>query len=191
MSFDVGFNFRGSSGYVTDGAGETYVIDSDDYPTTRGGATFGEEDEWLLNLDRDSGLDRRLAGMKAESAANSARFRVDLPATGDYDIHLAIGDPASGQNCDLATKDGTTTLDTYTVTTSGAAHFFDATGVQRTSSADWVSNEAKVTRTFATTIFRVQVNGAANTSSIAHARLVQVEAASGNRRRRLLLCGRN
>lgn len=173
MSFDVGFNFRGTSGYVTDGVGETYVIDADNYPTTRGGATFGEEDEFLFNLDRNAANDRRLAGVKADSVIGR-RFRVDLPATGDYDIHLALGDAASAQTHKWDTKDDTTTLDTYNVMSS-SNQFFDASGVQRTA-ANWPGSEVSVTRTFASTIFRLQTNAASSTAAVAHLRLVQVES---------------
>ena len=37
----------------------------------------------------------------------------------------------------------------------------DATGVERTSSADWVTNNASITKTFATTILRVKMGDGA------------------------------
>jgi len=93
MAWDKGFNFRGTSGYVTDGANETYVLLGDAYPVTRNGVTFG----WLSapsSGDRDSTIDRRLAGINytANDGASQRDFQIDLPAAGDYIISLALGD---------------------------------------------------------------------------------------------------
>jgi hypothetical protein len=101
LSWDKGFNFRQTSGFVTDGANETYVLSGDSYPATRNGVTFGWEDAPSGDRDRNSGIDRRLAGMNFVSSAAGAsayRFRVDLPAAGDYAVRLAIGDEANGSN---------------------------------------------------------------------------------------------
>ncbi len=38
---DWGGNFRATSGYVADVPPNTYVLDTDSYPTVRGGATMG------------------------------------------------------------------------------------------------------------------------------------------------------
>src|SRR5205809_595690 len=92
MSWDKGFNFRDSIGYVTDGTNETYVRDTGDvYPVTRNAVTFG----WNSNLggaDRNSAIDRRLAGLNYSSPGTSFTFQVDLTAPGTYDISLALGD---------------------------------------------------------------------------------------------------
>lgn len=175
MPWDVGFNFRGSSTYVSDGAGETYVTGAETYPTTRTvngvSVTFGWEDSHTFNLDRASSGDRRLAGASGDFAAGK-RFRVDLPAVGDYAIHLAIGDALAAQTVHWQTADGTLALDSYDGDTGAADSFFDAAGSILTAAA-WVAGEAAVTRTFASTIFRLQTSAASSSSLAAHVRLVQ------------------
>ena len=49
-----------TAGFVTDGANETYTKALDVYPVTRGGVTFGA-DENLSSADRDAGVDRERA----------------------------------------------------------------------------------------------------------------------------------
>jgi len=120
-------------------------------------------------------VDRRLAGIAVGFSFTPARFRVDLPAVGDYEIRLALGDAASGQTIHLVTKDNTTTLDNYDGATGGVANFFDATGVAR-SAANWPSANLPVTRTFASTIFRIQESAASASSVIAHVSLNQVSS---------------
>jgi hypothetical protein len=103
MSWTKGFNCRGTSDYVTDGEGETYVLLTDAYPVTRNGVTFG----YIQNADeqgpcppphylgdRHVGYDRRIAG--THGANNGwiweAVLRVDLPKIGKYAVGFAQGD---------------------------------------------------------------------------------------------------
>ncbi len=174
MSLDVGVNFRATAGYVTDGAGETYCI-GDVYPVTRGGLTFGWETNAASTVDRDSTNDPRFAGINYASAA-SRTFRADLPATGDYDIHVAVGDTTGSQWVAWLFKDDATQFAETTSFTSGVERFKDATDVERTE-AGWAANEVKVTRTFASTILRVVSNNDAQNVVIAHLRIVQVATA--------------
>jgi hypothetical protein len=94
MSYQL--NFRSTSGYVTDGAGQTYVLATDTYPTTRGGVTFGWETPGPTgHANRSTSLDVRLAGIgyRVNSSGGAAGiFRVALPATGTYNLRLAMGD---------------------------------------------------------------------------------------------------
>lgn len=180
---DLGMNFRATSTYVTDGAQETYSI-GELYPTTRGGATFG----WSSTpstRDRSSAVDRRLAGVHTMSTIGQY-FRVDLPAAGRYDVHLALGDQTQFNRIEWDLNDTGTVLAQYR--NGGAqlsvANFMDATGMVR-ASADWPSQEAKLTCTFATTQLRLVVASTMIVSSvIAHLRVVS----AGNRRRRII-CG--
>jgi hypothetical protein len=56
-------------------------------------------------------------------------------------------------------KDNTTDKIVLTgMATAAAAEFYDATGVKRTSAADWVSNNAASTQTFSTTTLKVVLN---------------------------------
>lgn len=162
-SFNAAINFRATGGFVTDGAGQTFNIGatgSDDvYPTTRSGLTFG----WATNADvdardRSAAVDARFAGMAFNAAMSYVSFRVDLPAPGSYTIRGAFGDNSTGQGfmtfqfLDNATPFGTQT----SLATGGAANFLDATGVNRTSIADWIANNAAVVQTFASSTFFLQ-----------------------------------
>lgn len=155
-TWDKGFNFRGSSGYVTDGTDETYVI-GDSYPTTRNGVTFG----WLTSIgtqDNDSTVDRRLAGTNYSVPTGTATFQVDLTVTGAYDIRYADGSTAGSGQVDQHFKiyDNTSLLVTNTQSNVALDHYIDATNVDR-SEADWPSLNAINTQTFATTTFKLTI----------------------------------
>ncbi len=181
MAWDKGFNFRDTSAFVTDGTNQTYVANTgggvaDLYPTTRNGVTFG----WNTFLsgstrDRIDTNDPRLAGVQWGSGTPVIDFRVDLTATGDYSIDLALGDPAGGANStNSIVYDNTTSLATIT-TASGSGQFVDASGVNRTSAALWVSGHATITKTFASTIFRV--TSEVNLAPVTHVFLSQLSQA--------------
>lgn len=161
MSFYGGINFRNSSGYVTDGTGETYCGLNDYYPTTRGGLTFGIETstapQWR---DRNSGVDRRCAGNFRDDADAAAVFRLDISIT-TGDVAVAAGDNTyGGVSVGFDLKDGTTTFASLaSTTTSGAGKFYDASGVERTSAANWASANVPVNRTFGTSILRIVMKG--------------------------------
>jgi hypothetical protein len=174
VPFDIGINFRSTSGYVADGANETYCL-ADIYPVTRGGVTFG----WVItgavdSRDRDSGNDRRLAGINF-TTNNADYFRLDLPAAGTYDVHLAMGDATFSGAVSYDVKDTTTLLFSTTGSTSAGNKFKDATDTEY-SNAAWPGSEAASTQTFATTQLRVQHTGGGVNDVIAHLR---VAAAGG------------
>lgn len=87
-----GFNFRATSGYVTDPANTTYSI-GDTYPQTRNGITFG----WTgspaapTTRNRSTTVNAKVAGINFAAAASPLTFRIDLPAAGSYDIGCALG----------------------------------------------------------------------------------------------------
>lgn len=167
------FNFRATSGYVADGTDETYVT-GDTYPTTRATFTFG----WTTSLsdgtrDRDNSVDRRLAGVNKTANTSQKDFKVDLPATGNYTICLALGDATNDYTTGpqyVQILDNTTPL--FTINDTGGTvggHFDDATGVDRTSAA-WPGSNACRVETFTTTtlILRLGDGSGADQSSIAH-----------------------
>jgi hypothetical protein len=190
MPLDIGLNFRQTSTYVTDGAGETYVLGTDAYPTTRGGVTFGWESGFTSAnaLNRNASVDRRLAGVHFESGTAIPQFRLDLPAAGQYQIYAAFGDygPSTTNYSEFRFLDDATVLFSSTVQSMGGAQrWTDATDVKRTSASDWSTNNAARTETFASTILRCRINygGVDRTSSavINHLRVIQLAAAaSGN-----------
>jgi len=171
-ALDVGINFRATSGYVTDGAGETYCLAADTYPTTRSGVTFGWSTA-AAAIDRNAGVDRRFAGIGYLSAS-ADYFQVDLPATGDYDIYFAAGDYSSSNAAKWSLRDNATSFASTTGFTSAADRFKDATDTEY-SSAAWPGSNTKATRTFASTTFKA-VTTSNDANVLAHLRIVQLAA---------------
>jgi hypothetical protein len=170
MSFDIGINFRGTSGYVADGANETYCL-ADAYPTTRDGATFG----WLSAVsatDRNNALDRRLAGINFNGAGPDD-FRLDLPSTGAITIHVALGD-AGASHTDNKVEIFDNVTSKFAIgphPTNGDVAIWDAADVELTAAA-WPGSEAGRNETFATTTLILRCTAAANWT-LMHLRVVQ------------------
>lgn len=178
--FDCGINFRATSGYVTDGTNETYCEASDTYPTTRDGYTFGWDSSTSVSeLNRNSGVDRRLAGINYLSKTNTTRyFRLDLPSAGTYEIHLAVGDVNNSTNCGCIVRDGAgTTLIELTGDTSGNARFKDATDTEYTT-ATWPTSESGSSHSVSNDYITLKVSASASGNSVsnvkfAHLRVVR------------------
>lgn len=188
MTWVAGFNFRATSGYVTDASDETYVI-GDSYPTTRTingtSVTFGWESvpgDGTRNRTTNSSYAPELSGIaqvQSGQASSEYIFRVDLPAAGDYSIRLGAGDAGNlGSNpVFFAVRDTTTDLITQSQTTPTG--FLDASLVDRTTAALWKSNNVAVTKTFSTTIFRFACKRPTSGSScIAHIKITQAATSS-------------
>src|SRR5262245_29425693 len=98
-----GWNFRNTSGFITDGTNQTYALynEFERYPIssrTIGGeaVTFGWVEAFsgsnmLGGADRSNtgGIDPRFAGVNYSPPGSFATFRVDLPEAGTYDIRIA------------------------------------------------------------------------------------------------------
>ena len=181
---NMGFNFRATSGFVTDGA-QVYVLPADTYPTTRGGFTFG----WVIvnnavfGVDRSTGVDVRLAGINYTAGFNgtgllaNTYFRVDLPAVGSYNIHLAMGDTfnQSGVAMRAEIRDTTTDLTFVVSGTPSAGHQWrDAAGTLLTDTT-WPTSEVGVSKTFASTQLRLYAGNLTGTdiTTMAHLRINQ------------------
>jgi len=188
MSYDIGFNFRASDTYVTDPANTTYSI-GEAYPTTRAmvtsglSVTFGWDVDWTSGgRDRDSGIDARLAGMiVVNSAATSERtFQIDLPASGTYTVNLAAGDPLGAQNAhwELRDSNNTTVLLSQSLAAGTTGQWRDATGVDRTSASDWVTNNASASVSFSGTTAYLRLIGENPSSIVSHLRLYQATSSA-------------
>jgi len=166
-----GFNFRGSSGYVTDGTNETYWISTDTYPTTRNGVTFGitSSTTGTSFLDRNNAVDRRWAGMahvNADTDTLGITLRVDLPATGDYIVRWAQGGD-SGYNSRVSKVqlcDNTSCDSIISNIESAATDIWDATGTKLTFST-WSASNTSVTKTFSTTTLIIKLSYVYNTET--------------------------
>ena len=173
--WSIGINARGTAAYVTDNAGETYVLGQDDtYPVTRGGVTFGYTTVYGdAKRDRNNALDRRLAGLN-QVPNTSARnvLRVDLPAAGTYTVRLAFGDDDNAQNHYFEVFDNTTSLFSQSAVATSTHQWADATGAVY-SAANWItSNTAQTGLVFATTTFILKYGDptgvASGSSTLAH-----------------------
>lgn len=185
----AGFNFRATSGYVTDGTNETWINgDVDAYPTSKtvDSATFNVG--WTginhdSQRDRDSGVDRRLAGVnQTPNDGTQGEFRVDMPTSGSKIVCIALGDATIDQAYEYAqVKDNTTTL--FTVDKSAgvtAPQFWDANG-NVWSAAAWPGSQVCQTVTFATTTFKLLLGtptAQSGSSGIAHISITDVTAGS-------------
>ena len=180
MAYPQGINFRATEGYVTDispadfDAGTAF---NPTYPlTTAQGNTVGWEGAGGIDTrDRSTAPDARLAGINFVPAggSNTVDYRFDLTSTGDWKMGLACGDYSGVQGpmrieiFDTSTSRGRLVDD---VSTSAAARFFDASGVERTD-VTWPTDHVLVTKNFTTTICRFRVGGSnlGGVTVIAHA----------------------
>jgi len=172
----VGFNFRSTSGYVTDASGDTYVLSADVYPTTRGGVTFGYSAGTLTGASNiDNTYDPKIAGYHYQLASlGSATFRIDL--TGSLQIRVGAGDKGGGyaQRINIIDSGGTK----FSVNgTNTAGSYFDASTTQHTA-ANWpASNVQSSAYTFATYV--AVVLGASGTDYTTLAHIEVADAAAG------------
>lgn len=182
MTWDKGFNFRATAGFVTDGTNETYVVFNNIYPFTQNGVTFGWDVAPSGGIDRNAALDRRLAGIVHMGNTGTQRtFRVDLPSAADYTIRIALGDAGGAQAYQyLQVKDGTTvrlTIDDTNGTV--ASHWDDATGTDYTD-VTWPGSNTAVQCTFAGTVLNLVIGSPVaqtNSTTISHLFISQVAAA--------------
>lgn len=163
-AFSALINFRDTAGFVTDGSGQTYCLSTDVYPTTRAGLTFGWESGSLSSADRDNTLDPRLAGVNYVFGA-SGTFRLDLPSAGNFSCDMASGDTFSQSGQVESFIDGATTLQTIASHSTAASHWVDINGTDFNGAPAWVSGHVPMLLSFATTIFRFNLDGVAGTIS--------------------------
>lgn len=176
MTFAQGIDFRATAGFVTDAVNEVETSAAVNYPrtpTVGNSPHVGWEQAVGGTRNRSTGADARLAGVAFLSGLGvTANYRIDLPAPGSYRITLAAGDLSTGQIQTVEFFDGTTSLGVVcTNAATSASQFIDASGALWTGSS-WPTNQVPVTRTFATTIFRVKITGPSSSSvTLAHVRI--------------------
>jgi hypothetical protein len=181
MSLPQGVNFRGSIGYVTDGANEAFESCSNGgsptYPhTTAQGNTIGSEGSAFPNADRNSAIDRRLAGIVYASVSSFLTWRIDLPASGTYNIRIAAGDASFSNPSQWAIYDDLTKLsDITTGSMSAASRWKDAQNVEYTETT-WPTSNSLKAFTFTSSICRVKATNTAGNSVLSH---FYIEAAGG------------
>lgn len=187
------FGFRATSGYVTDGSNDTYVLLSTTYPTTRtvGGdsVTFGWESAPDNENNRTTLYAPHLAGANNKNPGGSSEcvFRVDLPSAGDYRIRLAMGDPSTPIGYFSDIRDTASVLTTYGSATGAASDLRDATDVDRFA-YNWTANNQPSDQTFSTSVFRYVLRPM--TSAYNGICCVSIEQLSGGASRVHLLNGK-
>src|SRR5271165_2497256 len=138
----IGFDFRASSNYVTDPMGDTYVLPTTAYPTPFDGVNFGWTNVSLVQArNRSTQVDPRLAGTNSATSGSPATFYVDLPASGTYNLALAMGDEgyyACSVQCQIQFLDGSTVLGTLMRGSENPGYFYDAQ-LNNWSAAKWPS----------------------------------------------------
>lgn len=188
MAYPQGINFRQTAGYVTDGTGEDWHGvggGGATYPTTTAqGNTVGWEDSLgslLQDRNRNSGNNRRLAGMNFAGTTGTHRFRFDLPSSGSYNVRVAMGDASYAQTVDCELLDTTTSLGVLTSGSTGAANSFKAANGSTYTAANWVTNEAThlTNFTFSTTICRFRQSTASTQTGYTAHLYVEAAAAAG------------
>lgn len=161
--YDLGVNFRATSGFVSDGIAEVYCL-GDKFPTVRGGATFG----WLGSVDarnRNAAVDRRLAGMNFTTNTQQS-FRLNLP-TGVYDLRLAMGETEYPQRAAVEVYDDTNLRFSLGSVAVNAGQFIDAGGVARTI-VTWPTANVARSVTVSSGILIVRIGGTNGNFVIAH-----------------------
>jgi hypothetical protein len=183
MPFDIGFNFRDTSVFVTDPSYAVPVL-AQAYPHTytnvNGDSIVAGWTTSIFSADRSTGVDVRLAGINF-GGNTLVSFRIDLasgtgPGAGSYTLDMAVGDQASFHTYDAVNvKDNTTTLVTFSGTPGGTNHYFDATGADRApGSGSWDLVRATTNITFATTTCFFEMVSASDNPTLAHFRLTLV-----------------
>jgi len=185
MSFDLGFDFRASSGFVTDPAYGVAVL-GEAYPTTYTNsngdsinAGWDDLGSGVQNLTNTN--DPRIAGNNWHNNSGVSHFfLVDLssgsaPGSGTYAIDLAIGDSVTTRIADFQLKDNTVVLIDGTNGgsgfTTGANHYIDATLADVNATTSWTG--ATASKIFATTTVKlfVSLDNTGNATMMAHFRL--------------------
>lgn len=179
----LGFNFRATAAWVTDGTGESAVTDVDltnyTYPYTSFGngvtAGYVGGSNAMRSRDRNSGVDRRCAGLHFDNVTTAQQvWRVDLASTGSKNVVISIGDNSYATGDDyLELFDDTTSLGVLVNDSNGhpAGQFYDANAALHTSAANWASNQTPIAKTFASTILKIKLGrgaGSAGNPGIAH-----------------------
>lgn len=185
---EYGLAFRNTDGYVTDGANDEFVADDffggGTYPYSfANGLTGGWQASsgGLDSRDRSTGIDVRIAGLHYNrTSTEQVLFRVDVTAA-EYNIRFASGDNNYGPGDSyFEFRDDATAF--ATIDDSGgtsSAEWYDAAGTLHAGASTWASSNARITRTFSSTILRVAMGRGGAASGNCVIAYVSVEATGG------------
>jgi hypothetical protein len=175
------FNFRATSGYVTDGLKEIYVL-GETSSQTRKGRTFQWDVCGDCSRDRSTSVGSRFAGVnKRSNDGTQNTWTLTLPVAGWYNIHAALGDATNTASPTYAYfYDDSTLIDSIVAVTASpttANYYLDATGVTH-ANADWEANNTPILHEFVSTTFKLVIGSPTNTSGetrIAHLFIEKVD----------------
>lgn len=198
MAFDMGFDFRNTSAFVTDPSYGVPVL-AETFPHTytagNGNSINAGWDVATSPADRSSTNDPRIAGINFAGTNLVRTFTIDLgsgsaPGSGTYTIDMAVGDAASAQDDEATVFDNVTALITLPRTLVNIGHFIDATLTDVTASSSWTGTT--VSKTFASTTAKITLNpsggsGGNTLTTLAHFRLTLQSAAAAPPRMLMLL----
>lgn len=159
---EFGINFRATEGFVDDGHNEFWNSGNAIPMVHKRGVTYLLSSGPLQARDRNSSLDRRLAGLIfGEFVNNSSVFvNIGLPRAGLWEIRLASGDPgnahtglitiALGEYTDLDAVDETVLGGEFTRISEGTlqGEYRDVTGFLHTSEEAWIANNRPIRHNF-------------------------------------------
>lgn len=158
------FDFRATSGYVTDPANCSPVL-GEAYPHTYSNGITAGWNGGPATEDDSSSVDARLAGVNNKyNQGVQLTFRIDLDAAESKDIRAAFGNATNSSGYQyVQLLDDTTVIATIDQPTGeSAGQWYDATGVLRTSNSDWVNNNAVLTHVFTSTILNIIIGTPTN-----------------------------
>lgn len=181
VTLPFGRYFRATDNQVDPANYDVEISEDVNYSGANGFGWEAEGAGGLNSRNRDTTTDVRLKGLIFHpNDGTVSDYRIDLPATGDYLIRGAFGDGSSQQlNAQIRFYDDATLFATPVGNaTLNAGEWTDATGVVRTSEADWVNNNATLARTFTSTIFRIRIGGVNGTNGSPIA-AIYIESAGG------------
>lgn len=185
MPFDIGFDFRNTSGYVTDPSYGVPVL-AETYPhlytaangfSINAGIVAGPS---TLSSNRDNTFDPRIAGINfVDPLSSEWVFRIDLasgsaPGAGTYTLDLAIGDPLAPRQYSIEVRDTSTVRLSVAGTADNTHHYLDATSALIAEGPTWLGTQVSNV-SFSTTTVNVVMNpgGLLNQyHTLAHFRLI-------------------
>jgi hypothetical protein len=189
----VGHNFRSTSGYVTDGADEVYVL-NEAGPITRStsngnSTTFNWSNwDWVTMLNSNDTVDRRLAGyVQKNNNGYPVTMTITLPSTGQYIVRLAVGGYLYGtSNAYVQIRDNGNALITVDKGSQDAATYWDAAGTIRTAAA-WPADNTSQTVTFTTTTCQMVIGTWTNSGGVTRISHLYLEKVAATARRKVVI----
>ena len=174
VSVNFGWDFRATSGFVTDPSYAVFEGGATVFPHTYTNANSESINAGFVSItttpcdaaptarDRNASNDPRLAGIVFPSGSNGSStdgqcdFEITLPTTGSYTINLAMGDGANQQTQFVIFEDNTVTFASESNVSTGSNSFMDASGVVETA-ANWPSTAVTISHTFTSTRFDILI----------------------------------